>query len=606
MTTGYPLIVWARDAAPPVDTPVLLWSSFGFESQHPDSISLPKYIEQHAHEIRSQLLSFLSEAKFISDGSRTLEEALRTPEELSSWWLSFPSLKQWGKRQSIPIACRLIAIEQIIGEGGIHDTRVESDNEHLRELIERVLLERFTMRYRVRRALFRGLIHPLRALGSLGRYLNHTRRLPIQAQAQVGDIREGYAFFDYFAGHEHARSENAYYTSPYWGEAPRIANSPHWFHIYPKNVDRIGLRKAQEEISQLNHGTGPTHTLFLGKLQASDVLAICRTYITQQRVHRRFRSKLLSFRTSGSRLALWNVFEDEWDDSIIGSTALRHLVLLTTTDSLVSSMPRFSTIFYLMENQPWELALVHCVRRRQKGRLVGVAHSTIRFWDLRYFSDKAENAFTSPQISRPFPDQILVNGEIGRRLLLESGYPHESISVVEALRYMYLHDLRRVPHKQNGHVLLLGDFLEHANETLVTIFRTSLQRLTSLPQIKVRSHPICPLTKNQLGDLFPCVSPDGLSELLRGASVVVTTAASSSAAESAALGIPTIVVLDARSLNYSPFRQTNNVYVVENAEQLGELIEHLECLESQPSEEIFCLDPNYPRWRKELAPSRLT
>ena len=131
MTTGNPLIVWARDAAPPVDTPVLLWSSFGFESQHPDSISLPKYIEQHAHEIRSQLLSFLSEVKFISDGSRTLEEALRTPEELSSWWLSFPSLKQWGKRQSIPIACRLIAIERIIGEDGMHETRVESDNEQL-------------------------------------------------------------------------------------------------------------------------------------------------------------------------------------------------------------------------------------------------------------------------------------------------------------------------------------------------------------------------------------------------------------------------------------------------------------------------------------------
>ena len=199
----------------------------------------------------------------------------------------------------------------------------------------------------------------------------------------------------------------------------------------------------------------------------------------------------------------------------------------------------------------------------------------------------------------------MVNGEIGRRLLLESGYPNESISVVEALRYMYLHDLRRVPHKQNGHVLLLGDFLEHANETLVTIFRTSLQRLTSLPQIKVRSHPICPLTKHQLGDLFSCISPDGLSELLRDASVVVTTAASSSAAESAALGIPTIVVLDARSLNYSPFRQTDNVYVVENAVQLADLLDHLELLESQPSEAIFCLDPTYPRWRRELTPPNL-
>jgi len=235
--------------------------------------------------------------------------------------------------------------------------------------------------------------------------------------------------------------------------------------------------------------------------------------------------------------------------------------------------------------------------------LVGVAHSTIRFWDLRYFSDASENKFINSLSRRPFPDHIFVNGEIGRRLLLENSYPENSISVVEALRYMYLQELRMSTQSSKEHVLLLGDFLGHANSVLVSVFKESIELLEQPPPIKVRSHPICPLTEEQLGGLISSVSLDGLSDLLQRASVVVTTAASSSAAESAALGIPTIVVLDARSLNYSPFRQTDNVYVVENANQLRTLLRDLKRLEARPSDTIFCLDPNYPRWQRELSPA---
>jgi surface carbohydrate biosynthesis protein (TIGR04326 family) len=188
-------------------------------------------------------------------------------------------------------------------------------------------------------------------------------------------------------------------------------------------------------------------------------------------------------------------------------------------------------------------------------------------------------------------------------LLLDNGYPAASISVVEALRYMYLHDLRGTSESSSGHLLLLGDFLEHANEVLVKVFREAMAQLPEHRAIKVRSHPICPLTPDQLGPLTANVSSDPLATLLRTTSVVITTAASSSAAESAALGIPTIVILDARSLNYSPFRQTDNVYVVENATQLAQLLENEVQLKPQPVDTIFCLDPQYPRWRMELNPT---
>ena len=254
-----------------------------------------------------------------------------------------------------------------------------------------------------------------------------------------------------------------------------------------------------------------------------------------------------------------------------------------------------------MENQPWELALTHCVRYRKKGELIGVAHSTIRFWDLRYFTDKRENSFVTHDGRRPHPDRILVNGEIGQQLLLDNGYPPSSVVVVEALRYMYLHELRDSGSSAKKHLLLLGDFLDHANEVLVRVFREAVEQLSGELNVKVRSHPICPLSETQLGPLSTRITTEPLAELLKAASVVITTAASSSAAESAALGIPTIVILDARSLNYSPFRQSGNVYVVENATELARLLATQSDLKVEPVDTIFCLDPRYPRWKAEFA-----
>lgn len=603
MTSSHPTVIWARKSAPPADKPVMLWDSFGDPNQHPDSISLPTFIEHNAQDIRSRLLAFLCEAKHVRHGGVGLEEALYTGEGLSTWWLSFPSLKQWGKRQSIPIACRLIATEIIVGGHNLHRVAVEADDTDLAGLIARSLGRPSSMRYRLSRTFLRRVVHPLRAVGSLGRYLLQTRAMPQHAPDVVTASRSSIAFFDYFSIPSDSSTSEGVYTSPYWGMAPSLAQRPHWYHVYPRNVDHAGVRNALKSITQLNERGGPPHRLFLGRLTFAGCVKILRTYVQQISIHRRFRRELLEFCPPNTTSRLWNVFEDEWDDSILGSTALRHLILLVTTDEMVRNMPRYDKIFYLMENQPWELALTHCVRQHKKGNLIGVAHSTIRFWDLRYFLDERENNFVNAASRRPHPDRVCVNGEIGRGLLLDNNYPADSIAVVEALRYMYLHNLRETAGRSNGHLLLLGDFLDHANEVLVNVFRQALALLANPPQIKVRSHPICPLTTEQLGPLAERLSTESLADLLRSTSVVITTAASSSAAESAALGIPTIVILDARSLNYSPFRQTDNIYVVETATQLARLLGEHQQLTSHAVDTIFCLDPNYPRWRTELNPA---
>lgn len=599
-SSSTPRVLWARESLPPAGTGVLLWDSFGYPTQDPHTISLPRFIEENAEEIRSRLLSFLCDARMVEVNGTSLEARLETPIGLSTWWLSFPSLKQWGTRQSIPIACRLIALEMILDSAQLNQLSVLCDDESLHDVLCRVLQisRKNSVVDLMRRRIHTRVVLPLRAILSLIRY-----RLIMRSQQhdQVKQAIAKVAFFDYLALTQPRIDADRPQTSPYWGSVPQLLADPSWYYIYPTNIERRGVRRAKQLLAKVRTDTGKVHDLFIQNIALQDVPKVLLTYFRQQRAHANFQDALRNFKQSESNLRLWHIFEDEWNESICGSTAMRHLILLFTTDRLVDHMPRFEKIFYLFENQPWELALLHSAKKYQKGELIGVAHSTIRFWDLRYFLDPRENTLYNNSSTRPLPHRIFTNGALGTSLLTENGYPESSVTMVEALRYSYLAELRDSIEDRGDHVLLLGDFLEHANDVLIRIFREAFEKLEVKPRVQVRSHPICPLTPSQLGPLANCISSLPLATLLKNASTVITTAASSSAAEAAALGIPTVVVVDARTLNYSPFRRSTDVYLVEDAAQLETLLRNNAELITAPSNNIFCLDSNYPRWKSELA-----
>ena len=92
-----------------------------------------------------------------------------------------------------------------------------------------------------------------------------------------------------------------------------------------------------------------------------------------------------------------------------------------------------------------------------------------------------------------------------------------------------------------------------------------------------------------------------LKTLLESADVVLTTANSSSAAESVSLGIPTILMVDPESLNYSPFRKTELAQFVTSAEELSLALIGFNDLVSSQIPDFFCLDDDYPRWRNLLS-----
>jgi hypothetical protein len=63
------------------------------------------------------------------------------------------------------------------------------------------------------------------------------------------------------------------------------------------------------------------------------------------------------------------------------------------------------------------------------------------------------------------------------------------------------------------------------------------------------------------------------------------------------LGIPTIIVVDPLSLNYSPFRKTTRGTFVTTTTELAMALDQLSDDSVPIAANYFCLDDQYPRWK---------
>ena len=267
-------------------------------------------------------------------------------------------------------------------------------------------------------------------------------------------------------------------------------------------------------------------------------------------------------------------------------------------------MPKYEQIIYLMENQPWESPFIYSCTKHGQGNLFGVAHSTVRFWDLRYFQHQDEHT-AKFQANHPSPHIFVVNGSEAKSLLQENHWLTDNqIVIAEALRYGYLSTMTSTGTSGKldlPHLVVLGDFLPSANTFLLTKLHESQKFTTTKFRMSLRSHPICKFNSDETRSFNDSITDVDLKTLLESADVVLTTANSSSAAESVSLGIPTILMVDPESLNYSPFRKTELAQFVTTAEELSSALIGFNDLVSSQIPDFFCLDDDYPRWRNLLS-----
>jgi len=609
-------VVWVGISADKWPTQLtILWNAFKRPSDPNNVVSLPAFIEENDKVVRERVLKYLVTIKNAEIKNKTTFQHLTLASGYSYWWSTLIALKRWRNSGNIPFACKIVALEMLMELHNIRSINVESDEPELRsrilECIRRPEPSTFLSYFLGLKSLMIDLgcflFHLVRALGSFAHYLYETRKVPkIENQSSLS---KQMLFIDFYNASEPTNQGHQVITSTYWGGLPQwLQNNstvqPDWLHNFPENIDNRKIRTATNTLKNRSDENFGSHSLLLFKPTRETIIESTRSYFLLIKKFWTLRaiSKVKYEHSLGTNL--WPLFKGEWRESLIGSTAIRHCLLIASVERFVRLMPKYEQIVYLMENQPWESPFIYSCTKHGQGRLFGVAHSTVRFWDLRYFQHQDEHSVNS-EADHPSPHIIVVNGSEAKSLLQDNRWLTDNqIVVAEALRYGYLSTLTRtrtIGKSDLPHLVVLGDFLPSANTFLLTKLHESQKFTTTKFRMSLRSHPICKFNSDETRSFNDSITDVDLKTLLESADVVLTTANSSSAAESVSLGIPTILMVDPESLNYSPFRKTELAQFVTSAEELSLALIGFNDLVSSQIPDFFCLDDDYPRWRNLLS-----
>ena len=604
------VLLWDSDAIPPLTNDyVVLWNGFTDPDLIQSSISIPDYIEEHSDRLRSRFLSFVHDVGNSQSGGETILEHLQLRPTFSYWWLTLFASKRWHPNSHVNEAVKIIALEEILAGLKYREIFVQSENAYLHSQIGHLLHASPEIRGRkasISSLKFKPLRitrHIFRACATLVRQIIVLRDVvPMETEPVESDI----LIFDHLVRFDQNAARNGEFTSQYWNSLQPLlqerAQKITWIHQFVKTIDQQSPNDAQAILSTINSRSQQKHFQLECRLSQSVVIQCLRDYCKLLRAGFKTRHIADCFSLNGSKLNLWSLFQDEWYESLIGSTAMRHLLILATTEASLSQVPHCKTGIYLMENQPWEIALLHSWSAAGHGRIIGLVNAPIRFWDVRYFADgRSLLPKSTDRIHfQPQPQEIFVNGPLSRKLLEESGVDPHQIRDVEPLMYQYLQNDKTYVTVESDGILVLGDFFTHLTEKIIELVIDSQVLSGDRRKILFKPHPLNLDKWSELvGDNFTLTNAP-LSELFDLCSIVIAPSASTAALEAYCANKLVVSILEPSTLNFTPLRGVENAMFAKNRNELAKILRSTPKVSLSDRQQLFYTDSNLSRWNQAL------
>jgi len=225
-----------------------------------------------------------------------------------------------------------------------------------------------------------------------------------------------------------------------------------------------------------------------------------------------------------------------------------------------------------------------------------------------YFFNK-ESYKRNDRCDLPLPAYVGVNGIAAKNMFLEGGYPQHRLVEVEALRYLYLENMKNdsnyfVENRETIKiVLVLGDYLKENTKRLMKLLNSSVQSIDKQIKYIIKPHPVCPIYREDYPEIPMVVSNDPIELLIKQCSLAYTSSITSAAVDAYFAGKPIVTILKPNALNLSPLMGYEGVTFVTKSEELVEAINR-DILKKQidnQGKDFFYIDRGLPRWKKLLS-----
>ena len=614
------LILWDSDSHPPLTSgSVYLWNG---HSNSNDQRSVLSFCEGNAERLRKKYCKWIHDLGNSFIGDTRIIEHLGLEDGLSYWWMTLLVEKNPYK-SPITDAIRLLALEEIIVQQNPDKLRLVSANQSLHETI-RDLCQRLEIDYEWEkrlvekrssmsmRNLYRALPQPVQALISLARHV--WGRWPLRRAKKPGwfDGDQSLFFCSYFFNIVPELASKGHFHSRYWEDLHRLMQNiglhGNWLQLYIPHDAAPDPATALEWTRSFNQNREKegSHAFLDTYLSWNIVLRVLKRWFWLNLIFWRLRQIKNVFHPQKSPLSLWPLMQSDWKASMIGPTAIHNLLWIELFDTALRDLPHQSKGFYLCENQAWERALIHAWHKHGHGQLVAVAHSTVRFWDLRYFNDprtiRSTNMYPMPQ-----PNLTALNGKAAVDSFLSTDYPKEAIVECEALRYGYLNDLRLMPSSRKAkegpiRVLILGDYMPSGTIKMLRLLEAAALHIITLTTHTMKPHPNFTVKAEDYPSLKLKIVMAPLGEIMHDFDIAYASNGTSAAVDAYFFGLPVVVMLDEAELNFSPLRSQQHVRFVSTPEELAETLQKADqgIATGLEHNEFFFLDPELGRWQKLL------
>lgn len=620
LDASHSLMVW-DDAGelPATACRVYSWNGYG---EQPGVVPLLLYCELHAMRLRTKYLAWIYELGESHIKGKRIIDWLSFQDGLSYWWMTL-LVEKSPYKSPISDAIRLIALAEIVDENKPSSVHLVSGNHKLKAAVAEMCSSRqVTFKYTHRgesiapalnlRSFSRKLPKTIQALASFIRYV--TARRAMKSTKKRDWLSGEHAVFicSYFFNISADLAKKREFHSRYWeglhGLMRDLDIRCNWLQMYVAH-DAVPDAKAAIDLANAfnkNPVHGDMHAFLESYLDWRIVCRVIVRWFGLNLIFWRLRTIENNQGLGKPTSYLWQLMREDWKNSLVGTYAFNNLVSIELFDAAMQDAPHQKKGFYLCENQSWERAFNHAWKKYGHGQLIAVPHSTVRFWDLRYYLDY--RTFKSTQLHAiPSPDATALNGDAAIGAYKDAHYPEVEMVPCEALRFIYLN--KRIfgggtTKKKNEqvNVLVLGDYSPESTNKMVRLLEMALPYMTLAVSFTIKSHPGYMIDVLAHPALKFSINQAPLEDIMGNFDVAYSCNMTSAAVDAYLGGLPTVVMLDEKELNFSPLRGQSDVHFVSSAAELAMELESASLrLPTQVlNKGFFFLDPDMPRWKKLL------
>ena len=558
---------------------------------------------------------------------KSVIDYFKMKDGLSFWWMSLFVEKSPWKSPGIIDAIRLFALEDLLLKNKPELVQFSSASRELHKVVKdlcdnlsikfegKVLKRKSISRPKIK-VLYYLLPHSLRALYHFSRYVYD--RWPLRSKKKIRPVQtsEPSVFFlSYFIYPKKDRLQQDEFYNHYWDTLPTLLHEngiqTNWLEHYLENSTSSS---ASDALKYLEDTTGKNirggfHYFLDSFLSLKVLLKVLVNIISIQIKTVKITNLKNLFIPKGAHFNLWPIMKNDWYSSFNGASAVKNLLIVELIDEALKAVPQQNVGLYVSENQSWERAFIYRWKKHHNKKLIAVAHSTVRFWDLRYFNDdRTFKIEKNNALSLPRPHYTALNGKKAVEFFLETKFPENEAIKCEALRYCSLINTQNkveLTHidRSKFNVFVLGDYMDDGIEKMMSVLLDTYRFSSEDIQLTLKPHPHRPIRLEDYPDLDLTIVTNPLSEILHNFDMAYAGNLTSAAIDAYLSNLPVAIFLDDTTLNFSPLRGARGVFFIHDARDLDQTIKAVKSGKvdkNTDAEEFFYLEKDLPRWKELL------